>query len=69
MTYYIANIDHDDAIMCDACADDRWETDPKYGCNVDARLAEAEVTGIRWSWTPRWSSDPTPCDTCGALTK
>ena len=68
MTYYQANTD-DDALICDDCGDTRWATDPKYGTNVDARLAEAEETGVRWSWTPRYSSDPSTCFMCGGVAK
>ena len=68
MAYYIANVD-EDRVICDDCGDTRWETHPKYGSNVDARLEEAQATGLRWSWTPRWSSDPVPCEDCGKPTK
>jgi hypothetical protein len=68
MAYYQANTESD-AIICDNCGDARWETHPKYGTNVDARLEEAKRTGVRWSWVPRWSSDAVPCDSCGTLTK
>lgn len=67
MAYYQANTD-DDVVICDDCGEQRWETNPKYGTNVDARLAEAAETGIRWSWTPRWSSDRVPCSDCGTPT-
>ena len=63
MAYYQANTDHE-GILCDNCAELRWETHPKYGTNVDARLAEADKTGIRWSWTPRYASEAMPCESC-----
>jgi hypothetical protein len=68
MSYYIANID-DDVVICDDCGDSRWQNDPKYGTNVDARLDEAQETGYRWSWTPKWSSDGTTCADCGGHAK
>ena len=68
MTYYQANTDNED-IICDSCGETSWEVHPKYGSNVDARLEEAEVTGIRWSWVPRYSSDFHPCSICGEATK
>jgi hypothetical protein len=68
MAYYVANLDVD-GVICDACGDARWDTHPKYGTNVDARLAEADRTGVRWSWVPRWSTDPVKCDNCGQPTR
>ena len=67
MAYYQANTDHE-GIICDSCGDERWTTHPKYGTNVDARLEEAEATGVRWSWTPRYASDKVTCEGCGTLT-
>jgi hypothetical protein len=67
MAYYQANTDSD-AILCGACGEVRWESHPKYGSNVDARLAEAQETGIRWAWVSRYSSDKMPCSDCGELT-
>jgi hypothetical protein len=68
MTYYQANTDSEE-IICDSCGDTRWAEHPRYGSNVDSRLAEAEMTGIRWSWVPRYSSTPTPCSSCGEAVK
>jgi hypothetical protein len=68
MTYYQANTDNED-IICDTCGETRWDIHPKYGSNVDARLEEAKVTGIRWSWTPVYSSDFHPCSICEGATK
>jgi hypothetical protein len=69
MTYFIANNLDLDVVMCDSCADKRWETHPKYGTNVHARLAEEEETGIRWGWDRRYSSEPRPCVVCREMTK
>lgn len=68
MTYYQANTD-DDALICDDCGATRWETSERYGTNVDARLEEAERTGIRWSWIDRYSSDPSTCSMCGGVAR
>ena len=67
MAYYQANTDHD-GVLCDACGDSRWATHPKYGTNVDSRMEEWERTGVRWSWTPRYSSDKVTYEGCGTLT-
>jgi hypothetical protein len=68
MTYYQANTDCEE-LICDNCGDLRWEEHPKYGSNCDARLAEAEKTGIRWSWVPRYSSGLHTCSVCNNPTK
>jgi len=68
MTYYQANTESE-ALICDDCGDARWDSHPKYGTNVDARLEEAEVTGVRWSWVPRYSSDPSTCSLCNGLAR
>ena len=68
MTYYQANTESDE-IICDSCGDTRWEQHPRYGSNVDSRLAEAEVTGIRWSWVPVYSSTAMGCHLCGEGTR
>jgi hypothetical protein len=65
MTYYIANDLELDTVICDDCGDSRWEQSPRYGTNVDSRLAEFEATGVRWGWVPLFSSDATPCLVCG----
>lgn len=68
MTYYQANTDSE-TIICDPCGETRWEVHPKYGSNVDSRLEEAKVTGIRWAWDRIYSSVPAPCSICGGLVK
>jgi len=65
MTYYIANNLESSFVICDECGEQRWETSPRYGTNIDSRLMEATATGIRWGWVPLFSSEATPCLVCG----
>jgi len=67
MAYYQANTDSEN-ILCDECGDVRWATHPKYGTNVDSRLAEAKATGVRWAWVPRYASNKIACSDCGVPT-
>jgi hypothetical protein len=69
VTYYIANNLDLDTIICDSCGEQRWQTHPKYGTNVDARLDEAQETGVRWGWDRAYSSKAQPCSICKEMTK
>lgn len=64
MAYYQYNTDCTE-VICDDCGDLRWETNPKYGTNTDARLAEREATGVQWNWTNSYSQDKHSCSLCG----
>ena len=67
MTYYQANTDSEE-LVCDDCGETRWEVHPKYGSNVDARLEEAQQTGIRWAWDTRYGGDH-KCSLCNGIAK
>lgn len=67
MTYYQANTDSE-ALICDDCGETRWETHPKYGGNVDARIQEAQETDIRWSWVPVYGGT-NKCSLCHKVAK
>ena len=70
MTYYIRNIELPEAVICDPCGATRWEENPKYGTNVDARHAERDMTGTDWCWAPMYSDTlKHRCQVCGTVTK
>ena len=68
MTYYQANTDSE-MLICDNCGATRWAEHAKYGTNTETRAEEEKVTGVRWSWVPRYSSNSLTCFICGGVAK
>jgi hypothetical protein len=68
MTYWNRKTE-DAELICDDCGEQRWETHPKYGTNVDSRLAERDATGAEWCWDTVYSQvTKYPCQVCKVLT-